>query len=339
MSVDFMGMLLGRHDLTADQAGMLLRHLADADQPMAQRVALLTALTAKGHTSEELRGMAVVLREEATRVSIAHMPGPVADTCGTGGDGSHSFNISTASSLLAAACGLKMAKHGNRGISSRSGSTDVLNALGVPLADGPEMAVQQLDELGFTYLNAPTFHPMVAGVMPVRQALGVRTIFNELGPLINPSQPSHQLLGAFSPEAARRMAHALAAMDIERAFVVHGTPGWDEATPCGPFLLCDVQDGRVVEEMLDPVDIAGLPRCEPGELAGDTPQKNARQLSAIFNGARGAVRDAVLLNAALVLHVAGLVPTVRDGVARGSAAIDDGGAMWFLERAQNWQAG
>jgi anthranilate phosphoribosyltransferase len=323
--------LLCGHDLAEAEAGELLVALTREDLDPALAAALLVALRAKGETAAELRGFASAMRALARRPEI-RVDGPLLDIVGTGGDGSGSLNLSTGASLLAAACGIPVAKHGNRSISSRSGSADVLEALGLHLPADEFAAAACLQRHGYTFLFAPYFHPAMKSLAPVRRALGVRTVFNMLGPLTNPAAPPYLLLGAFSAEAARRMAEALAGVaGLERAFVVHGEPGWDEATPVGPFLLMDVRPGSVRETSRDPADW-GLPRCSPEALAGGDAAYNAARLRDVFSGSEsGAHRDALLLGAALALELTGLV---RDGEAALEAArqaLGDGLAQALVE--------
>lgn len=323
-------LLVGR-DLDEAQAAALMHALAAGQLPEAQAGGLLCALRAKGETAAEIRGFASVMRELAVRPVIP-AGSPTVDTVGTGGDGSGSFNISTGGGLLAAACGVRVVKHGNRSISSRSGSADVLEALGLPLPLDAVRAGECLAATGFTFLFAPAYHPAMRHVMPVRTALGVRTVFNVLGPLTNPAAPPFQLIGAFSVDMARLMAESLSGLPIERAFVVHGEPGWDEATPAGAYDLFDVRPGRVHHQRRDPRDV-GLARCAPEALAGGDAEDNARALRAVFRGEdRGPHRDALLLNAALVLEVMGEVPDLTAGLARAAAAIDSGHAAGMLDR-------
>lgn len=323
--------LLDGGDLSEAEASSLMQAMAAGDMPPALAGAFLAGLRAKGETAEEIRGFATAMRELAVRPAIPDGT-PTVDTVGTGGDGSGSLNLSTGTGLLAAACGARVVKHGNRSISSKSGSADMLEVLGMPLPLDQEAAVEALDALGFTFLFAPAFHPAMKEIMPVRGALGVRTVFNLLGPLTNPATPPYQLIGAFSPEAARLMADTLAGMPIERAFVVHGEPGWDEASPAGEFLLFDVVPGRVTEHRRTPEDY-GLGRCKPGDLAGGDAAHNARELERVFSGGdRGAHRDALLMGTSLVLEVMGEADGPRDGVEQAAAAIDDGRAAGFLER-------
>jgi len=322
--------VLAGTDLTEAQARELMQTLAAGELEPALAGALLTALRAKGEAADEIRGFATMMRELALKPRIPDGP-PTVDTVGTGGDGSGSLNLSTGAGLLAAACGARVVKHGNRSVSSRSGSADMLENLGMALPLDEQAAVDCLAATGFTFLFAPAYHPAMKTIMPVRGALGIRTVFNMLGPLTNPAAPPYQLIGAFSAAAARLMADTLAGMPIARAFVVHGEPGWDEATPVGPFLLYDVRPGSVSETTRSPEDY-DLPRCAPGDLAGGDASHNAAELRRVFAGAdRGAHRDALLLGTSLVLEVMGAATDARDGVRRAAHAIDSGAAQRFLE--------
>jgi len=234
--------------------------------------------------------------------------------------------------LLAAACGARVVKHGNRSVSSRSGSADMLECLGMPLPLHANEAVACLQATGFTFLFAPAYHPAMKAVVPVRGALSVRTVFNMLGPLTNPAAPPYQLIGAWSYDAAKLMAETLAGMPIERAFVVHGAPGWDEASPVGEFALFDVLPGKVRETTRVPEDY-GLERCTPDDLAGGDAEHNANELLRVFNGEdKGAHHDALLMGASLVLEVQGSVSDARQGVDMAAAALDGGDAAAFLDR-------
>jgi len=293
--------------------------------------ALLAALRAKGVTPEEVRGFAGAMRALARHPQLP--PGPPAiDIVGTGGDASGSFNLSTGAALLVAAMGLPVVKHGNRSVSSRSGSADLLEALGLPLPLDERATGECLTATGFTFLFAPHYHPAMKEVAPVRRALGVRTVFNLLGPLTNPAAPPFGLIGAYSADAAKLMAETLAGMPIERVFVIHGEPSWDEATPIGPFELYDVTAGSVSREIRDPLAY-GLQRCTTGDLAGGDAAHNAAGLRAVFEGRdTGPHRDAVALNAALALEVAGRVPSTAAGLEAARAAIARGDATRLLER-------
>lgn len=321
--------LLDGNSLSEGEAGALMQALAAAELDAALSGALLAALRAKGETADEIRGFANTMRLLAVHPSVP--PGaPTVDTVGTGGDGSGSFNLSTGAGLLAAAAGARVVKHGNRSVSSRCGSADLLECLGMPLPLDAEGAMATLGALNFTFLFAPAYHPAMKAVVPVRGALGVRTVFNLLGPLTNPVAPPYQLIGAFSVDAARLMAETLAGMPIERAFVVHGEPGWDEATPVGEFLIYDVAPGRVAESVRTP-EHYGLKRCAATDLAGGDAVANAAALVKVFEGEdRGAHRDALLMSTSLVLEVTGLAPSAREGVAIAADTIDDGRAARFL---------
>jgi anthranilate phosphoribosyltransferase len=322
--------LLGGGDLDEAEAGALMVELTREELAPALAGALLAALRAKGETAAEVRGFATAMRGLARtpRITVA---GPLLDIVGTGGDGSGSLNLSTGASLLAAACGIPIVKHGNRSISSQSGSADMLEALGMRLPPDENAAVACLQATGYTFLFAPYFHPAMKALGPVRRAMGVRTVFNLLGPLTNPAAPPYLLLGAYSPAAARLMAEAMAGFaGLERGFVVHGAPGWDEATPVGPFLLFDVRRGEVIERTRDPEEW-GVPRCAPEDLAGGDAAHNAARLRAVFEGREtGPHLDALLLGTALALELTGLAATPAEAVGRARKALVDGRAQALL---------
>ena len=337
MSKKFSAMLdrlLDGNSLAEQEAYELMLELAEGEIAPALAGALLAGLRAKGETADEIRGFATAMRELAVHPVIPDGT-PAVDTVGTGGDGSGSLNLSTGTGLLAAAAGVRVVKHGNRSISSRSGSADMLERLGIPLPLHEAEAVACLEATGFTFLFAPAYHPAMKAIVPVRGALAVRTVFNMLGPLTNPAAPPFQLIGAWSKDAAKLMADALAGMPIERAFVVHGAPGWDEATPVGEFVLYDVRPGSVEESVRTPEDY-GLQRCAPEDLAGGDAEHNANELKRVFNGEdKGPHRDALLMGTSLVLEVQGAASDAKQGVAISNAALDDGAAAEFLERLQS----
>lgn len=321
--------LLGGYSLNEDDAHGLMKELASGDMQPALAGALLVALRAKGETADEIRGFATAMRELALHPEIPDGPATV-DSVGTGGDGSGSLNLSTGTGLLAAAAGARVVKHGNRSVSSKSGSADMLEELGMPLPLDAAASVACLGALNFTFLFAPAYHPAMKAIMPVRGALGVRTVFNMLGPLTNPAAPPFQLIGAFSQDAAKLMADTLSGMPIERAFVVHGEPGWDEATPVGEFALYDVSPGSVVKTIRTPEDY-GRRRCAPDALRGGDAAHNAAELTRVFVGEdKGAHRDALLMGTSLVLEVAGLVANPDEGVLLAADTIDSGRAEKFL---------
>jgi len=337
MSKEFSAMLdrlLDGNSLAEQEAYELMSKLAEGEIAPALAGALLAGLRAKGETADEIRGFATAMRELAVHPVIPDGT-PAVDTVGTGGDGSGSLNLSTGTGLLTAAAGVRVVKHGNRSISSRSGSADMLECLGMPLPLHEAEAVACLEATGFTFLFAPAYHPAMKAVVPVRGALAVRTVFNMLGPLTNPAAPPFQLIGAWSKDAAKLMADALAGMPIERAFVVHGAPGWDEATPVGEFVLYDVRPGSVEESVRGPKDY-GLQSCAPEDLAGGDAEHNASELKRVFTGEdKGAHRDALLMGTSLVLEVQGTASDAKQGVEIANAALDDGAAAVFLERLQS----
>jgi anthranilate phosphoribosyltransferase len=321
--------LLSGKSLTEDQAGDLLRAMTGADMPPALAGALLAALRSKGVTAGELRGFARAMRALARRPAIPQGPRAI-DIVGTGGDASGSFNLSTGAALLTAACGVDVVKHGNRSVSSKSGSADVLEQLGLKLPLDEAAAGACLAATRFTFLFAPHYHPAMKAVGPIRQAMGVRTVFNILGPLTNPAAPLFQLTGAFNLPTAQLMADALSGLPIERAFVVHGAEGWDEPTPLGPFTVLDVRPGSVKAEIRSPSDY-GLDLCGTRDLAGGDSGLNARALRAVLEGSdRGPHRDALLLGAALALEIVGRVTDPREGVRIAREAIDSGAARRTL---------
>jgi anthranilate phosphoribosyltransferase len=323
--------LLEHRALGTDEARELLVGLTDPELPPALAGALLAAIRAKGITAEELRGFALGMRALGRRPLIE--PGLAAvDIVGTGGDKSGSFNISTGASLLTAAAGLPVVKHGNRSVSSKAGSADVLEALGLKLPLDETRAAQCLAATGFTFLLAPHYHPAMKAIGPVRAAMGVRTVFNILGPLSNPAEPPFHVIGAFNEATARLMADALSGMPLTRAFVVHGSGGWDEPTPLGPFLLLDVRPGQVTEQRRDPRDY-GMKVCAEEALRGADALHNAAAMTRVLRGEeQGAHRDALVLSAALALEVADRAQTPSAAASMAAAAIDDGRASNLLAR-------
>ena len=327
---DALDSLLERRDLCESAAYDLLISLTDPAMSPAMTGALLAALRIKGTTAGEVRGFARAMRSLARRPRIA-ADLVVADVVGTGGDGSHSLNLSTGAALLASACGIRIAKHGNRSVSSRCGSADVLEALGLQLPIDENAAGACLDRTGFTFLFAPHFHPAMKAIAPVRAALGVRTIFNMLGPLANPAEVPFAVIGAWSLEVAGLMAETLAGMPISRMFVIHGDAGWDEPTPASAFTLFDVRPGSVTRSKRCATDF-GLAECREAELIGGDAAHNAERLGNVLRGdERGGHRDALVMGAALVAEVTGTVPDAIQGAELAAAAIDDGRASRLLD--------
>tara|TARA_B100001057_G_scaffold83637_1_gene79357 strand:- start:574 stop:1605 length:1032 start_codon:yes stop_codon:yes gene_type:complete len=328
------GLLQGAN-LTEREASYLMHALAEEKLSSALAGAFLSVLRMKGETADEIRGFASAMRELAIKPTIPDGK-PIVDTVGTGGDGSSSFNLSTGTGLLAAACGSRVVKHGNRSVSSKSGSADMLESLGMQLPSNEEEAVACLKRIGFTFLFAPAFHPAMKAVVPIRGALSIRTVFNVLGPLTNPATPPFHLIGAYSKDVAKLMADALSGMELERTFVVHSELGWDEATPAGDFWLYDVSSGNVKETLRSPEDY-GLKRCNPSELKGGDAKHNANELMRVFEREdKGAHRDALLMGTSLVLEVQGEVKNAKEGVEMASAAIDDYSAFSFLKNLREY---
>jgi anthranilate phosphoribosyltransferase len=318
-------------DLEEREADALMRALAGGTIEPALAGGLLIALKKKGESAGEIRGFALALRALAKKPKIE--PGKAyVDIVGTGGDGSGSLNLSTGSALLAAACGLAVVKHGNRSVTSRSGSADVLAALGLAVPLDEDAAGRALQELGFTFLFAPHYHPAMKHIAPIRAALGVRTVFNILGPLVNPAAPPFHVIGAATEKIAGLMADALAEMPLERAFVVHGAQGWDEPTPIGPFVCYDVRRGHVARTTRDPARV-GLARCTEADLKGADAAHNAARLRGALAGKdTPAHRDALALGAGLALEVTGTCRDLAAGVERARRAIADGTGARLLER-------
>lgn len=305
---------------------VMLDILGDAEHaiPDAQIAALLIALAGRSAIADELAGFADAMR--ATAVSLAFTDAERAtliDTCGTGGDLSGTFNISTAVALVAAAAGAKIAKHGNRSLTSRCGSADVLDALGVPTALPPDRAVECLRTTGFVFLFAPLMHPAMKRVQPVRRALGIRTVFNVLGPLTNPAHASGQVLGVYAASLVPLLAEVLVQLGLRRGFVVHGCDGLDEITLSGETEIAEVKDGAIRHWKFSPEDV-GLRRAPLSALQGGDATENTAIIRAIFAGEIGPRRDIVLINAAAALVAGGVVKDFRTGVDRAAHAIDSG---------------
>jgi len=322
--------LIARRSLDTRQVARTFEALASPKSEPVLRAAVLAALGAKGVSADEMRGFAEAMLA-AARGPIPYHGELLVDTCGTGGDGSGSFNISSACSLLVASMGIPVAKHGNRSISSRSGSADFFRALGIEAPSDPAGVARALREQGFAFVSAPHFHPAMANLAQVRRALGIPTLFNQLGPLVNPARPTHQLLGCTSPAKALRMAQALAGMQVRRAFVVTGHLGWDEATPCGPFQLFDVHAGAVQQRELEPAQF-GLPSCDPSELRAGDAEHNAELFRGLLRGEAGALQDAVVLNAALVSMLVGASENPHQASQNARAALISGRTQSFVRK-------
>ena len=320
--------LLDGHDLTRDEAREAMNTIMSGEATPAQIGGFLVALRLKGETADEIAGCAEAMRAHVLPVKPERED--LVDTAGTGGDGGRTFNISTAAALVAAAAGAGVAKHGNRAVSSASGSADVLEALGFSLELSPDRIARSIDELGFGFLFAPTHHPAMKHAAPVRKELAARTVFNVLGPLTNPADARAQVVGVYSPELVRTLAEVLAVLGARRAFVVHGAEGIDELSPAGPNLVCEVVDGGVHRREIDPLDF-GVKRCAPEELRGGSPEQNAAAIREVFAGANGGRRDAILLNAAGAIAAGGHAEDLREGYELARWTVDSGAAAERLE--------
>lgn len=327
MIVDAIGRLLEGSDLSRDEAHGVMGAIMDGDATQAQVAGFLVALRAKGESADEITGFAEAMREHVVRVEPTRRP--VIDVVGTGGDGANTFNISTAAGLVAAAAGAAVAKHGNRSVSSSCGSADVLEELGVRIDHVPAHIAESIDEIGFGFMFARAHHPAMRHAGPVRQELGVRTVFNVLGPLANPAGARDGVFGVYTPALAPTYAVALAQLGARRAFVVHGAGGLDELSPAGPNLVLEVVDGASRQWTLDPREL-GMPPSDPAGLTGGTAADNAAAIHAVLGGELGVRRDAVTLNAGAALVAAGVVDEIADGVERAREAIDSGAAVSTL---------
>ncbi len=321
--------LLDGTQLARAEARAVMDEIMRGEATPAQIGGFLIALRAKGETPDEITGCAEAMREHV--LAVRPRRDDLVDTAGTGGDGTHTINISTAAALVAAAAGAAVAKHGNRAVSSACGSADVLEALGFTLELEPQRIAKSIDELGFGFLFAPSHHPAMRHAAAVRKELATRTVFNVLGPLTNPAGARAQVVGVYSPELVRTIAEVLARLGARRAYVVHGGGGIDELSPVGPNLVAEVVDGRVLERQLDPETELGIPRCSVDELRGGSPAENAEAIREVFAGKNGGRRNAILLNAAGAIAASGHAADLREGLEVARRTIDSGAAGERLE--------
>jgi anthranilate phosphoribosyltransferase len=318
-----------RVDLTVDEAAAAMDTIMDGQAQPSQMAGFLIGLAMKGERPAEIVGLARTMRTRAVKLSRSY--DPVFDTCGTGGDGAHTFNVSTVAALVLAACGVRVAKHGNRSASSRCGSADLFERLGVNIAATPAVAERCLEEAGIAFLFAQTFHPSMKHAAQTRRDLGVRTAFNLLGPLTNPAGARRQLVGVARPELTELVARSLAQLGAERAWVVHGADGLDEISTTGYTKVSECRDGAVNTFYLHPADV-GLGKTSPTTLTGGDPAKNAQIARSVLGGTPGPARDIVLLNAGASLLIAGRAATIPAGIQMGREAIDSGRAAGVLEQ-------
>jgi anthranilate phosphoribosyltransferase len=316
--------------LAAAEAASAFAAMMSGGVSEMRMAAFLTALAVRGPSVPEIAGAARAMRAAMTKVEA---PRNAIDVCGTGGDGAGTLNVSTAAAFVVAACGVPVAKHGNRAMSSRTGAADVLEALGVPINLDADSARKSLANPGFAFLFAPSYHPAMKNVGPVRRDLGFRTVFNLLGPICNPAGVRHQLIGIYAREWLEPVAQVLADLGTEKAWIVHGSDGLDELSTTGPTRVAMLEHGQVAVRDIVPED-AGIPRTTLAALKGGTAEDNARAIRELLSGAKSAFRDIVLLNSAAALVVAGDASNLRDGVARAAEAIDTGRAAHALEQAR-----
>ena len=333
---DLLNQVVAGESLSEAEAAAAMEQIMEGRATPAQIAALLTALKLKGETIDEITGFARVMRSKATPITSSRSL--LVDTCGTGGDGANTFNISTAAALVLAGAGVNVAKHGNRSVSSRCGSADVLEALGVNLDLTPTEAGSCLDQVGITFLYAPLLHGAMKFAAAPRRELGFRTVFNILGPLTNPAGARAQVLGVYSPKLVPVLAEVLLRLGARRAFVVHGSGGMDEVSPVGPALVCEVEDGHIHEYKLDPA-VYGFAPADARQLAGGSPEENANIILKLLNGDKGPRYDAVVMNAALGLMAAGMAGDFAAGVKLAARSIDSGAALAKLEEMVRFTTG
>lgn len=315
--------LIDQQDLTYSEAIDVMNEIMNGETSQVQTAAFLAALSTKGETIEEVTACAAGMRAHATPVAHAL---DLTEIVGTGGDGAHSFNISTTASLVMSAGGAKVAKHGNRAASSKSGAADCLEALGVNIDLSPEQCVRLLEDIGICFFFAQRYHASMKYVGPVRRELGIRTIFNLLGPLTNPARASRQVLGVFSEALVEPLARVLSNLGVKRGMAVYGQDGLDEISVSAPTTVCEFQGDAFRSYVISPANF-GLARAEKAAIVGGSPEENARITLDILSGARGAKRDAVLMNAGAGLYIAGKADSLQDGVRLAAGLIDSGAAM------------
>ncbi len=320
--------LVSGKSLSMEEGRAVMEEIMTGEATPAQFGAFVTALRLKGETIDEIAGMAQVMREKALKVDF---PGPVVDTCGTGGDGAGTFNFSTAAAFVAAGAGLTIAKHGNRAMSSQCGSADILEALGVKIELTPEQVQDCLKRVGMGFMFAPMFHPAMRHAAGPRREIGIRTVFNILGPLTNPAGAQYQVLGVADPNFAPKMAHVLQRLGSKHALVVHSNDGLDELSLCGPTKVYELADSNIKEYVLNPEDL-GLSRCNLNDIRGGSAQENAEVLVQVMTGAKGPIRDMVAFNAAAALVAGEKTSDLKDGLAMAYKSIDSGAARDKVEQ-------
>ncbi len=326
---DNLNKIVGRTDLTEEEMSEMITDIFSGDITNAQIGAMMGALATKGETFEELAGAARAMRRKALRIQSSSSV--VVDTCGTGGDAANTFNISTTTAFVVAGAGVTVAKHGNRSISSQSGSADLLEALGMKLDIAPELVEEAVEEIGIGFLFAPVYHGAMKYAAQARKEVGIRSIFNMLGPLTNPAGANCQLLGVYAPELTEMFARALQLLKSQRAYVVHGHEGLDEISVCGPTRVSELKDGLIQTYDIHPEQYFG-DLADPEDLEGGTPQENAEITAKILEGEKGPRRNVILINAAAALAAAGRAGDFSEGIKIAEKSIDDGAAKEKLEQ-------
>lgn len=320
--------IVKREDLNEEQMSQMINEIFSGNITDAQIGAMMAALATKGETFEELAGAARAMRRKALRIQTSTTT--VVDTCGTGGDGAHTFNISTTTSFVVAACGVTVAKHGNRSVSSQCGSADLLEALGIKLDTAPEIVEEAVQDIGIGFLFAPLYHGAMRFAAKARKEVGLRSIFNMLGPLTNPAGANCQLLGVYAPELTEMFAHALQLLGAKRAFVVHGHDGLDEISVCAPTRVSELKDGLIRTYDISPEQFFSE-QAKPADLLGGNPEENAQITRNILNCEKGPKRNVVLINTAAALVAAGQAQDLKQGIRMAETAIDDGAALNKME--------
>lgn len=333
LAKDALKSVMGGRNLSRETTEQLFGELMDGKLSPVVKSALLAALATKGEAAGEIAGAAIAMRSRVRE--IPHTIHGVVDTCGTGGDGKGTFNISTAAAIVAAAAGAPVAKHGNRSVSSRSGSADVLAALGARIDLEPEEAGEALAKIGIAFLFAPNLHPAMKEVMPVRKELGVRTIFNCLGPLTNPAGARRQVMGVFSAALVETLGHVQVELGAEHSLVVHGHDGLDEITTTGPTTIAETRDGTVRVYEITPEQL-GVPQAKPDDLLGGEPEQNAELMRRVLSGEPGPLADITAVNAGAALYVAAKADSLRAGVETARVALSEGSAAAKLEQLCNF---
>jgi len=320
---EILNKIVRRNDLTEDEMSQMMMEIFSGDITDAQTGAFMAALATKGETFEELAGAAKAMRRKARRIQTS--AATVVDTCGTGGDGAQTFNISTTTAFVVAGCGVTVAKHGNRSVSSKCGSADLLEVLGVKLDTDPEIVEEAVSEIGIGFLFAPLYHSAMRHAAKARKEVGLRSVFNMLGPLTNPAAANCQLLGVYAPELTEMFAQALKLLGARRAYIVHGHDGLDEISVCAPTRVSELKEGRITTYDIMPEQFFGK-QADPEDLAGGDPETNAQITRGILDGKKGPGRDVVLLNTSAALVAAGKAAEFKEGIRMAEESIDSGKA-------------